>query len=280
MKIWKTLRRPFCAAAALSLALAACDDDPTGSSFNPQGRRIFALDGAGNLLTFGSQNPDRVRRTTISGLASGETLTGIDFRPRDGRLIGLSSSSRLYTVDTLSAAAVAIGTAPFTPAVTGGVVGFDFNPTVDRIRVHAGAGQNLRLNPDNGAVAAIDTALTYVAGDAGAGTAPRIVATAYTNSVSGATATQLFGIDSGRDVLVLVGAPNGGRMTTVGALGVNTTDDAGFDIAGPDATREVYASLTVGSRSELFTINLATGAATRVGRIGVSSPVRGIAVAP
>ena len=279
MKIWKPLRRPLCSAAALALVLGACDDDPTGS-FNPQGRRIFAVDAAGNLLTFGSQNPGSVRRTAITGLASGESLTGIDFRPRDGRLIGLSSSSRLYTVDTLSAAAVAIGTAPFTPAVSGGTVGFDFNPTVDRIRVHAGAGQNLRLNPDNGAVAATDTALTYVAGDPGSGTAPRIVATAYTNSFSGSTATQLFGIDSGRDVLVLVGAPNGGRMTTVGALGVNTTDDAGFDIAGPDATREVYASLTVGSRSELFTINLATGAATRVGRIGSSSPVRGIAVAP
>ncbi len=272
-------RRPLLAAAALALTLGACTDDPTGSSFDPQGRRIFALDGAGNLVTFGSQNPGSVRSVALSGLQAGETLVGLDFRPSGG-LFAAGSSSRIYRVDTLTAAATAVGSAPFTPALAGTAFGFDFNPTVDRIRTHGSAGQNLRLHPDLGTVAAADTALTYAAGDPGAGTAPRIVGTAYTNSVAGATTTQLFGIDSNRDVLVLVGAPNGGRMTTVGALGVNTGDDVGFDIFGADAAREVYATLTVGSRSELYTINLATGAATRVGQIGTSGTIRGIAVAP
>ncbi|HLL81626.1 MAG TPA: DUF4394 domain-containing protein [Longimicrobium sp.] len=271
-------RRPL-AFAALALALGACVDDPTGSSFEPRGRRIFALDGAGNLVTFGSQNPGSVRRTALTGLQAGETLVGLDFRPSGG-LFAAGSSSRIYRVDTLTAAATVVGSAPFTPALAGTAFGFDFNPTVDRIRTHGSAGQNLRLHPDLGTVAATDTALTYRADDAGAGTAPRIVGTAYTNSVAGATTTQLFGIDSNRDVLVLVGAPNGGRMTTVGALGVNTSDDVGFDIFGGDAAREVYATLTVGSRSELYTIDLTTGAAARVGQIGGSSPIRGIAVAP
>jgi hypothetical protein len=272
-------RRPLLVVAALALTLGACDDDPTGSSFEPQGRRIFALDGAGNLVTFGSQNPGSVRRTALSGLQAGETLVGLDFRPSGG-LFAAGSSSRIYRVDTLTAAATAVGSAPFAPALAGTAFGFDFNPTVDRIRTHGSAGQNLRLHPDLGTVAFTDTALTYLAGDPGAGTVPRIVGTAYTNSVAGSTTTQLFGIDSNRDVLVLVGAPNGGRMTTVGALGVNTSDDVGFDIFGADAAREVYATLTVGSRSELYTINLTTGAATRVGQIGTSSPIRGIAVAP
>ncbi|HEX8209163.1 MAG TPA: DUF4394 domain-containing protein [Longimicrobium sp.] len=272
-------RRPLLAIAALALTLGACDD-PTGSSFEPQGRRIFALDGAGNLVTFGSQNPGSVRSTALSGLQAGETLVGLDFRPSNGMLVAAGSSSRIYRVDTLTAAATVVGSTSFTPALAGTAFGFDFNPTVDRIRTHGSAGQNLRLHPDLGTVAATDTALTYLAGDPGAGTVPRIVGTAYTNSVTGATTTQLFGIDSNRDVLVLVGAPNGGRMTTVGALGVNTGDDVGFDIFGADAAREVYATLTVGSRSELYTINLTTGAATRVGQIGTSSPIRGIAVAP
>lgn len=266
-------------AAALALLLTACGDDATGSSFEPRGRMIFGLDAGGSLVAFGSQNPGDTRRVSISGLQAGETLLGLDFRPVDGGLYAVGSSSRIYRVDTLTAAATAVGSAPLAPAVAGTSFGFDFNPTVDRIRVHGSAGQNLRVHPVTGAVAAVDTALTYVAGDAGAGTAPRVVGTAYTNSVSGATATVLFGIDSNRDVLVLVGAPNGGRMTTVGALGVNTTDDVGFDIAGPDATREAYVTLTEGTRSQLYTINLATGATTLVGRIG-GSPLRGIAVAP
>jgi hypothetical protein len=265
--------------AALALLLTACGDDATGSSFDPQGRRIFGLDAGGSLVTFGSQNPDDTRRVSISGLQAGETLVGLDFRPADGRLYAVGSSSRIYMVDTLSAAATVAGTAPFSPALAGGSFGFDFNPTVDRIRVHGSAGQNLRVHPVTGVVAAVDTALTYVAGDGGAGATPRIVGTAYTNSVNGATTTVLFGIDSNRDVLVLVGAPNGGRMTTVGALGVNTSDDVGFDIAGPDATREAYVTLTEGNRSRLYTINLATGATTEIGRVG-GSPLRGIAVAP
>ncbi len=266
-------------AAALALLLAACGDDSTGSSFEPQGRRIFGLDAGGNLVTFGSQNPDETRRVALSGLQSGETLAGLDFRPADGRLYAVGSTSRIYMVDTLTAAATVVGGAAFTPGVEGTSFGFDFNPTVDRIRVHGNAGQNLRLHPVTGAVAGVDTALTYVAGDPGANTTPRVVGTAYTNSVNGATTTVLFGIDSNRDVLVLVGAPNGGRMTTVGALGVNTTDDVGFDIAGPDATRESYVTLTEGSRSQLYTINLSTGATTLIGRVG-GSPLRGIAVAP
>ncbi|HEY0036019.1 MAG TPA: DUF4394 domain-containing protein [Longimicrobium sp.] len=279
MKRTIALRRALVAVAA-SFALAACEDDSTGPSFEPQGRRVFAIDAAGNLLTFGTQNPNRVRSVAITGLASGETLQGIDFRPANGQLIGVGSSSRVYVVDTLTAAASALGSASFTPALAGSSFGFDFNPTVDRIRLHGSAGQNLRLHPETGVVAATDTALSYTTDDSGAFVTPRITATAYTNSVAGATTTQLFGIDSNRDVLVFVEAPNGGRMRTRGTLGVNTSDDAGFDIVGADAAREVYAALTVGGQSNFYTIDLATGRATFVGGIGTSSAVRGIAVAP
>ena len=51
------------------------------------------------------------------------------------------------------------GAPAFTPALSGTAFGFDFNPTVDRIRVVSDTGQNLRLNPDTGAVAAVDGAL-------------------------------------------------------------------------------------------------------------------------
>lgn len=102
---------------ALAAAVSACDNPADSSNFEPQGRRIFAVDGAGNLVTFGSQNPDEARRVSISGLQAGETLAGIDFRPVDGRLYAVGSSSRIYTVDTLTAAATAVGTTPFTPAL-------------------------------------------------------------------------------------------------------------------------------------------------------------------
>jgi hypothetical protein len=43
--------------------------------------------------------------------------------------------------------------------------GFDFNPTVDRIRVVSNTGQNLRLHPVTGVVASTDTPLTFAATD-------------------------------------------------------------------------------------------------------------------
>jgi hypothetical protein len=49
---------------------------------------------------------------------------------------------------------------PFTPAIDGGVVGFDINPTDDRIRLVTDNDQNLRIHPLSGQVVAIDKNLT------------------------------------------------------------------------------------------------------------------------
>jgi hypothetical protein len=245
------------------------------------------VDATNMLLTFGALRPDQVsRRVAISGLQAGEQVVGIDFGPVDGRLYALGSTSRVYTVDTLSGAATTVGTAAFTPALAGTFFGFDFNPVPNRIRVHADMTQNLRLVPrlggaTDGTVAAVDGALAYAAGDAGAGNAPRIGGTAYTNSVANATTTVLYAIDYQRDVLVTLANPNDGVITTVGALGANTTGDVGFDIAGNNGT--AYATLTLGGGfggSTLFVVNLASGALFPVGGVANASPIRGIAIAP
>ena len=71
--------------------------------------------------------------------------------------------------------------------------------------------------------------------------------------------------------------PNNGTLNTVGALGFNTSDLVGFDISG--ASGVAFASLTTpaGNFSQLFTINLATGAATLVGNIGGGIPLVALA---
>jgi hypothetical protein len=183
----------------------------------------------------------------------------------------------VYVLDTLSGAATAVAAA-FTPALSGVEFGFDFNPTVDRIRVHSDAEQDLRLNPATGAVAATDGTLAYAPTDAGNGTNPNVVATAYTNSVAGATTTALYAIDATRDVLVILNNPNDGLLTTVGALGVNASDQAGFDIAGADAYAAIVSSGA--TFTTLHRVNLATGAVTVIGTVGGNVRLRGIAVAP
>lgn len=260
---------------------------PTGAPGTNNGRTIYAVDTLNMLVAFGALRPDNVtRRVTISGLQIGERIEGIDFGPVDARLYALGSTSRVYTLDTLTGAATVVGTTPFTPVLNGEFFGFDFNPVPNRIRVHSNLAQNLRLVPrlgggTDGSTAAIDGTLAYAPGDAGAGLTPSIGGTAYTNSVAGATTTVLFAIDYARDVLTMLPSPNDGVMTTVGSLGVNTTGQVGFDIAGNNGT--AYATLTVGGGfggSTLYVVNLASGSLFPVGGVANSAPLRSIAIAP
>lgn len=260
---------------------------PTGPAGSNNGRTIYGVDASNMLVSFGTLRPDLItRRVAITGIAAGEAIHGIDFGPVDGRLYALGSSNRVYTIDTTTGVATPLGTTAFTPALVGASFGFDFNPVPNRIRVHGSTNQNLRLVPQlggatDGSVAATDTPLSYAVGDPGAGQTPAIGGTAYTNSVSGATSTVLYAIDFARDVLTTLANPNDGIMTTVGALGVNTTGDVGFDIAGNNGT--AYATLTVGggfAGSTLYVVNLASGTLFPVGGVANSAPLRGIAIAP
>ena len=240
---------------------------------------VYGVTTMNSLVRFDSATPGTINSTvTVTGLNAGATLRGIDFRPVDGLLYGVSSDSRLYTINLSSGAASVIGPAlAFT--LNGSSFGFDFNPTVDRIRVTSDADQNLRLNPITGALAATDTNLAYAGTDVNAGQNPNIVGSAYTNSFNGATTTTLFGIDSALDILVTQAPPNNGTLNTVGSLGFNTSDQVGFDIFF--FGNQAFASLTgaaAGSISSLFSINLATGAATSIGAIGSGLQIADIAI--
>ena len=212
-------------------------------------------------------------------------MRGIDFRPVDGLLYGMSSDSRLYTINLSTGVATAIGSAGGF-LLNGTTFGFDFNPVPDRIRVTSNADQNLRLNPNDGTLTSMDGALAYAAGDPNASppppalpTTPNIVGSAYTNSFSGATTTTLFGIDSALDILVTQVPPNAGTLNTVGSLGFNTSDQVGFDIFFFD--NRACASLTTpgaAPTSSLFSINLGNGAATLIGQIGSGLQIADIAI--
>jgi hypothetical protein len=210
----------------------------------------------------------------VSGLQSGERILGIDFRPANGQLFALGSTSRLYRLDTASGAATPVGNAAFTPALSGTEFGFDFNPTVDRIRLVSDATQDLRLNPNNGAVAAVDGAIGFNAADRNVGTPANLVASAYTNNFGTSTSTVLFGIESNLDVLVTQSPPNNGTLNTIGALGIDALGPVGFDIMSDQlGTDNGFASIN----GSLYLINLGSGAAMLIGAINNPSPIAGIA---
>jgi hypothetical protein len=256
--------------------------------------RVFTINAQNELLRLDAEaqtrgrdddddDQERVRiksRLPITGLTPGDQLVGIDFRPATGQLYGLSTpgggpgSAQLYIIDTERAVATPVGGPN---AVLGGTsFGFDFNPVPDRIRVVSNAGQNLRLNPNDGAIAGMDTDLAYAAGDPNAGRLPSVVGVAYTNPDNDLqTNTVLYDIDSGRDtdptpgggdVLAIQVPPNGGQLNTVGRLRINTDDMVGFDISHRNVA---LAALQVGPTSSRFvSIDLISGRARNRGRVG------------
>jgi hypothetical protein len=260
----------------------------------------YAIDAAtNNLIRFNVGNPSTIISSIpITGLVGGDTVLGIDFRPATGELFALSSGSRLYTINPGTGAATQRGSdGQFT--LSGQSFGFDFNPVPDRIRVVSDFEQNLRLNPNDGTLAGTDTSVAYDPTDPGFPTNPQLGGAAHTNSFSGATTTTLFGIETTRDVLVRQGgvnvppgtpSPNGGRLFTVGSLGIAIPDTNGlpngFDIqTQADGTNVAFAALTTnGTTTNLYSINLTTGAATQISAtpIGGATPllIRGFAIAP
>ncbi|HET6670355.1 MAG TPA: DUF4394 domain-containing protein, partial [Pyrinomonadaceae bacterium] len=250
---------------------------PTGAF---PGELVYALTTGNSLISFDSVAPGSILSSvTITGLQAGENVLGIDFRPVTRQLYALGSTSRLYTINLTTGVATIVG-AQFTPALVGTAFGFDFNPTVDRIRVTSNSDQNLRLNPNNGTVAGVDNTIVYIAGDPNAGFDPSAVGSAYTNNFVGATTTTLYDIDSNQDTLVIQNPPNNGTLNTVGPLGFDTSELVGFDISRVSST--AFASLTAPAAvaSGFYTVNLITGAVILVGTIGGGATIRGIAIVP
>ena len=266
------MKRKQSALGLLASALAVSLSTPASAAV------IYGITGVNDLITFDSSTPGATSAPiAITGLAAGDSIVGIDFRPANGNLFGLGSGSRLYSIDRATGAATQVGAdGAFT--LSGTSFGFDFNPVPDRIRVASDANQNLRLNPNNGALAAVDGSLAFALADVNAGADPNVVGSAYTNSFAGTvTSTTLYGIDSVLDILVTQNPPNAGTLNTVGGLGVDTTDVVGFDIFA--FGNLAFASLTeVRGNSSLYSVNLSTGAATLIGGIGSGAVVRAIAV--
>ncbi len=231
---------------------------------NPATAQFVGLTKENNLAFFNDNKLSNVTIVDVTGLQYGETLLGIDFRPNTGQLFGLGSSNRLYTIDVMTGMATQVGSGTFAVPLNGTNFGFDFNPTVDRIWVVSNAGQNLRLNPDTGAVVDGNPMMDGIQPDGSLNGATRsIVATAYTNNFTGTPTTTQYGIDADKDQLFIQAPPNSGTQTLVGSLGVDFNARAGMDIVTRNGVNTAFAI----SDSSLYSINLSTGAATLIGDV-------------
>lgn len=263
-----------------AVATALQQKEKGGGTAALKGTSFYALTASNEIVNYLSGNP-LIEKSAVSltGLAGGERILAIDFRPATGQLYGVSSASKIYTINASTGAATPVGGA-FAPAINVEFVAFDFNPTVDRIRLVTSGGQNLRLNPVTGMVAAVDGAINPATAD--------VAAVAYTNSFAGAASTTLYDIDVATDMLYVQNPPNAGTLTAVGPLGVQAVGEGGFDISPDNSValaaffgrgyEEGQAEESNGNKYRFYYINLATGEARNAGK--TNREIIGLAILP
>lgn len=234
------------------------------SAMTAQAVTLVGLTSSNEIARLDTADIGAATRTAITGLDAGDRFVGIDLRPSNNLIYGITLNNRLYTVDEFSGAATFVAALSM-PVVDGALgYGIDFNPVADyagaaSLRFVSSAGANLAINASTGTVG--NSAGTLAAG---------YTAVAYTNSnpLSAAPAsTALYYIDSNSDTLAMApGAFNAPTIATVGPLGIDVLQANGFEVLGNGMG---FAALNVDAGTSLTTgiygIDLATGAANPLG---------------
>jgi hypothetical protein len=277
------------------------------------GAAVSLSSNGSSLNRFNPATPGTVTSVAVgvASLAAGEVLVGIDSRPQTGQLYGLAinptaNTGTLYLIDPQAGSLTAVGAqsqiafidafgSPVDfpdPSVFG--YGFDFNPTVDRIRVVVGTGLNFRLNPntgapvdgnlDSGTPAGTNTDATQNGLPVGSS---GVTGAGYTNSyaqpLTGGV-TSLYTLDSASSSFYIQNPPNAGTQVsrtpiTVGGSPLAFGIINGFDIppsvavnaSNTLAAGEGWFSTTVAGSTNLYRMDLTTGVATSFGAIGTGS---------
>jgi hypothetical protein len=251
-------------------ALAALIAAVTGASSAPAAT-IYALTDENDIITFDSASPnDLLSGGPITGIL-GQDFIGIDFRPTDGKLYGVTNLGEIWEINTTSFAGTFVSS--MSVPLSGSRYGVDFDPS-GLLHVVSDTDQNLTVTISTGATT-VNGTLFYGPSQPGAtGDNPSVTAAAYRGAV-----LAVLDVRDSEDRIASLNATTG-ELTVAAALGANVSAVNGFDIYhdGTDYIGVMALQQTVNGISEFLTINFTTSAATIVGEIGGGDLIDGIAV--
>jgi len=253
-------RKSFLAAALVAGSL--------GFASSASAQSIVALVGNNTLTVVDFKS----RKATSTVQVKGVQLLGIDVRPADGMLYGVTTDGQVGTLNPKTGEFTK--KAELSEKLKAGVTAtVDFNPAADRLRIMGSDGTSHRANVDDGKVI-VDGSHKYADSDANKGKTARIIAGSYSNSVKGTKETTLYNIDASTGTLVRQAPPNDGVLNTIGALGIKLNGPAAFDIQ-PSGEGDNTAWLFNGGT--LYKVDLKSGKATAAGQIAIKGQVSDIA---
>ncbi len=217
---------------------------------------LFGVDVNNNLVRFDSASPGTIQSSVKITGVNDASILGMDIRPNNGTLYALTDSKMIYTINRMTGVATLFANVA---ALTGTQFAFDFNPT---------GPVNLRIvsNDDTNYVYNFTTSTLdqNPNGVTGPFASKDIVAAGYLNNDRNPmTGTTLYVIDSVNEQLATQNAATG-ALTYVGALGFDVNSRASFDILTQAGVNTAFLQ----SGSDLYTVNLASGAATLTGNTG------------
>jgi hypothetical protein len=242
-----------------------------GSAGIANAEMAVGLVGDKTLVMFDTAKPAVSKTVEVSGV---DKLLGIDMRPSNGKLYGVSSDGMVVTIDTKSGKAEKSAKLEKMIAEgTGAIV--DFNPAADKLRFMSTDGTNLRADVESGKVTT-DGSLAFIPEDMHAGEKPNIVAAAYSNSFGKPEKTAMYDIDATIVAVIQQTKPNDGTLKAVGKLGIGASKVYGFDI---HTTADGKNTAWLVADNGLFKVSLENGKAEMVGKIeGAEGSVRDITI--
>ena len=224
---------------------------------------IYGLTSTNTLVPFTTDSTNVGAVLPVTGLGSGETIVGIDFRPFNGLLYAVTrdaaNAGRVYTVDPITGAATAL-TLAGAPLTLTNSVGLDFNPVAvsgaNALRIVTGADQNYRLTfSGSTATVIVDLAINPASAD--------LMAAGYVNNrgglpgAGGVGGTTLYVVDSVTDTLYVQNPPNNGTLTVPKPLVHDVSAVGGLDIL--TTTNRALALFSVNGTNGLYEVDLANG---------------------
>jgi hypothetical protein len=249
-----------------------------------RGETLLAITSDRKINFFDSTAPNAYFKTVnIVGLGGSDVVLSAACNAT-GQLFVLTRAGtqmgvRIFDPQTGAILEDSFSTVAYPAAATG--FGMDVNPASQSIVDVADDTDEIQFVSTSGAGAAVPLSYDNTTSDGDpvdvhAGANPAIVGIAHTNNFPGAQSSVLYGIDSTQDTLVMI-EQDIGRLNTIGALGVNTGAQVGFDISG--VTGNAYAAFSTIAGPLLYKINLSTGAGTLIGQLPASSPAGVVIVA-
>jgi hypothetical protein len=256
----------------LKLALASSAALVAGiSSLSAQ--TAVGLVGDNTLVMIDAAKPAVTKSVKVTGAGK---LLGIDLRPSDKMLYGVTTDGMLVTIDPARGEATKVSKLEkMIPEGSTAIV--DFNPAADKLRFMGSDGTNLRADPATGKVTT-DGSLAFEKTDMHSGEKPNIVAAAYSNSYGKPEKTAMYDIDATIGALIQQVSPNDGTLKAIGKLGMDKTKIYAFDIAtSADGTNTAWLV----SGNTLYTVDIATGMAKSAGKLKVEGGmIRDITILP